>query len=174
MTGNYRGTLMRLGVKSGTGCARLLEDQTRGLDCRAIQTEKIWGVVEKKQKRTTSEDRRAGLDDTPTFVAIDAESKMVPAFHVGLRDHYHATAFVRIWPQPRHPAPANHDGRPFGLRGRGGAELRMSCRQRAARKNLRGIRASGSAQAQPRHVDLNQKVDRERPARRDAGVYVLR
>lgn len=94
MTGIHRDTIMRLGVKVGEGCARLMADRMRGLDSRVIQMDEIWGFIGKKQKNASPADRRAGLGDVWTFVAIDAESKMVPCFLVGLRDRYHADCFV--------------------------------------------------------------------------------
>lgn len=94
MTGIHRDTIMRLGVKIGEGCARLMDEQMRSLDSRVVQMDEIWGFVGKKQKNASPADRRAGLGDVWTFVAIDAESKMVPCFLVGLRDRYHADCFV--------------------------------------------------------------------------------
>lgn len=93
ITGIHRDTIMRLGVKIGDGCARVMREQMKELDCRVIQMDEIWGFVGKKQKNTNEADKRAGLGDVWTFVAIDAETKMVPCFHVGLRTQYDATIF---------------------------------------------------------------------------------
>lgn len=94
MTGIHRDTIMRLGVKIGEGCARIMDEKMRQLESRVIQMDEIWGFIGKKQKNATTADRRAGLGDCWTFVAIDAESKMVPCFLVGQRDGYHADCFV--------------------------------------------------------------------------------
>lgn len=94
MTGIHRDTIMRLGVKIGEGCARMMADRMTGLDSRVIQLDEIWGFIGKKQKNASPADRRAGLGDVWTFVAIDAESKMVPNFFVGNRDRYSAHCFV--------------------------------------------------------------------------------
>jgi hypothetical protein len=66
----------------------------RNLECRLIQMDEIWGFIGKKQKQTTPEDRIERLGDVWTFVAIDVESRMVPAFPVGKHDGYHADCFV--------------------------------------------------------------------------------
>lgn len=94
MTGIHRDTIMRLGVRVGEGCAKVMDDRMRNLDCRVVQMDEIWGFIGKKAKNATEADRRDGIGDVWTFVAIDAESRMVPCYFVGKRDSYHATAFV--------------------------------------------------------------------------------
>ena len=55
--------------------------------------DEIWGYVGKKQRHVrTSDDRSMG--HAWTFVAIDSETKLVPAFKVGKRDTETANAFV--------------------------------------------------------------------------------
>lgn len=94
MTDIHRDTIMRLGVRVGGGCAAVMDSTMRDLDCRLIQMDEIWGFVGKKNKNASEADRREGLGDVWTFVAIDVESRMVPAYLVGKRDGYHADAFV--------------------------------------------------------------------------------
>jgi IS1 family transposase len=94
MTGIHRDTIMRLGVKIGEGCARIMDERMRELDCRVVQLDEIWGFIGKKNKNATAAERHAGLGDAWTFVAIDAESKMVPAFLVGKRDRYNTHCFA--------------------------------------------------------------------------------
>ena len=43
------------------------------------------GYVGKKQKQATEEDKQSGLGDQYIFVALDAETKLVPVFIVGKR-----------------------------------------------------------------------------------------
>lgn len=74
-------------------CA-ILNATMRNLECRLIQMDEIWGFVGKKQKNASFEDKANGLGDVWTFVAIDVESRMVPAFLVGKRDGYFADCFV--------------------------------------------------------------------------------
>jgi IS1 family transposase len=94
MTGVHRDTIMRLGVKIGQGCTALMDAKMRNLECRRLEMDEIWGYVGKKEKHL-----RAGDDPTLgnvwTFCAIDADTKLVPAFRVsGDRDVKTATAFV--------------------------------------------------------------------------------
>jgi IS1 family transposase len=93
MTVVHRDTVMRLGVRVGQGCARLLDGKMRDLPCRYLQLDEIWGFIGKKE-------RHVRIDDNPeygdiwTFCAIDAETKLVPAFKCGKRDITTAKAFV--------------------------------------------------------------------------------
>src|SRR5437016_4101866 len=86
MTGVHRDTIMRLGVQVGEGCAKAMDSQMRNLNCRVIQLDEIWGFIGKKQKNADQEEQRQGLGDVWTFVAIDAECRMVPCYFVGKRD----------------------------------------------------------------------------------------
>jgi IS1 family transposase len=93
ITGVHRDTIMRLGVRVGHGCAALLDEKMRGLNCRHLQFDELWGFIGKKQRHTTPEDNPT-LGDVWTFCAIDADTKIVPSFKVGKRDAETANAFV--------------------------------------------------------------------------------
>jgi len=93
MTGINRNTIMNLGVRVGQGCAALLDAKMRGLSCHFLQFDEVWGFIGKKQKHLTIDDDLT-KGDVWTFCAIDAETKLVPAFKVGKRDHITAHAFV--------------------------------------------------------------------------------
>ena len=94
MSGVHRDTIMRLGVRMGEGCAAVMDSKMRNLNCNLIQMDEIWGFVGKKNKNASDTERLSGLGDVWTFVAIDVESRMVPAYLVGKRDGYHADTFV--------------------------------------------------------------------------------
>jgi hypothetical protein len=49
MTSIHRDTIMRLGVRIGQGCARLLDQKMRDLDCNRIEIDEIWSFVGKKR-----------------------------------------------------------------------------------------------------------------------------
>jgi IS1 family transposase len=93
MTGINRNTIMNLGVRIGQGCAALLNDKMRDLTCNYLQFDEVWGFIGKKQKHLLPDDDPT-KGDVWTFCAIDAETKIVPAFKVGKRDHVTANAFV--------------------------------------------------------------------------------
>jgi IS1 family transposase len=93
MTGVHQDTICRLGVRVGQGCARLLDQKMRGLTCRFLQFDEIWGFIGKKEKHLSVDDDPT-LGDVWTFCAIDAETKLMPAFKCGKRNHATANAFV--------------------------------------------------------------------------------
>lgn len=95
MTGIHRDTIMRLGVRVGQGCEKLMDAKMRGLQCGRIECDEIWGFVGKKRKNASATDRRAGLGDVWTFLSIDPETKLMPSFLVGQRTRYHAVAFMQ-------------------------------------------------------------------------------
>ncbi len=94
MTGIHRDTIMRLGIRVGEACAKIMDEKMRGLTCKRMEVDEIWGFIGKKQKNATKADRRAGLGDVWTFLSIDAETKLMPNYIIGNRDRYHTVAFL--------------------------------------------------------------------------------
>ena len=56
ITGVHRDTIMRLGVRVGQGCAKVLDSKMRGLACQQLQFDELWGFIGKKQRHVTPED----------------------------------------------------------------------------------------------------------------------
>jgi IS1 family transposase len=94
MTGIHRDTIMRLGVKVGQGCKALMDFKLQDLSCTRLELDEIWGFVGKKEKHVKPEDGK-DVGSVWTFCAIDAETKLVPAFRVGQRDAATANAFLK-------------------------------------------------------------------------------
>ena len=96
MTECHRDTIMRLMVRIGEGCERLQDRMMRGIDSQAIEIDEIWGYVGKKQRNVDvfQGDDPSRLGDAWTFVAIDADTKLIPSFRTGKRDAVTAQAFI--------------------------------------------------------------------------------
>ena len=94
ITGVHRDTIMRLGVKVGQGCAIVLDAKMRNLPCQRLELDEIWGFVGKKEKHLRVDDDPT-MGDVWTFCAVDADTKLVPAFRVGKRSTATANAFVQ-------------------------------------------------------------------------------
>ncbi len=94
ITGVHRDTVMRLGVRVGEACKSLMDAKMRGLACKQIEVDEIWGFIGKKAKNVKPGERNTGAGDVWTFIAIDADTKVIPSFVVGKRDGYHAQAFM--------------------------------------------------------------------------------
>jgi IS1 family transposase len=91
ITGIHRDTVMRLGVRIGTACAKIQDEKMRGLNCDQIEVDEIWGFIGAKRNRA---DAVGAYGDVWTFIALDADTKLIPSFIVGKRDAYHANAFI--------------------------------------------------------------------------------
>lgn len=94
MTDTHRDTIMRLLVETGEGCAKLMDERMRSLTCQRLQVDELWGYVQKKQRYVTPLDDHSRVGDQWTFVALDADTKLVPVHRVGKRDLLTARAFM--------------------------------------------------------------------------------
>jgi IS1 family transposase len=95
MTAIHRDTIMRLLRRIGDHCQRLMDHHLRGLQSKHLQVDEIWTFVQKKQAQLTEDEREnPELGDQYVFVAIDAETKLVPTFLVGKRDGQTALQFL--------------------------------------------------------------------------------
>ena len=85
MTGLHRDTIMQLLVLAGERCSRLHDSRMRDLVCNYIQCDEIWCFVGKKAKRVRPDDP-IEMGDQWVFVALDAQTKLVPSFAIGKRN----------------------------------------------------------------------------------------
>ncbi len=95
MTGVSKPTILKLIGDLGRVCAEYQDETLRGLNCRRLECDEIWQFVYAKQKnveKAKRAPREAG--DVWTWVAIDADSKLIPAWHIGPRDAHAAHAFM--------------------------------------------------------------------------------
>ncbi len=85
-------TVCKLFVDAGRVCAEYQDQALRNLPCKRLQLDEIWSFVYAKQKNVPT--AKAAPDDAGdvwTWVAIDADTKLVPSWRVG--DRSSATAF---------------------------------------------------------------------------------
>jgi IS1 family transposase len=88
-------TVTKLLVDVGAACEEYQDGTLRGLKCRRIQCDEIWSFVYAKQKNVHEEHKGEwGYGDVWTWVAIDADTKLVPSWAVGRRDGFTAQAFI--------------------------------------------------------------------------------
>ena len=84
--GVHRDTIMRLGIKLGEKAREYSEQLLTNIKCNQVQIDEIWCYVGKKKKNLThKEKRQCELGDQFIYVALDAETKLVPYFEVGKR-----------------------------------------------------------------------------------------
>jgi len=94
MTGIHRDTIMRLLVRVGDSCQKIMDSTMRGLTCKNIEVDEIWSFVGKKQRHIGKDDDPSRVGDFYTFVALDSDTKLIPAYRVGKRDLPTAQAFM--------------------------------------------------------------------------------
>jgi hypothetical protein len=49
MTGVHRDTIMRLGIRVGEGCQRMMDEKMRNLSCKNVQIDEVWGFIGKSR-----------------------------------------------------------------------------------------------------------------------------
>lgn len=95
MTGVSKNTIAKLLVDLGTACAEYQDKVFRNLNLKRIQCDEIWSFVGAKAKNTTPEMKaEKGYGDIWTWVAMDADTKLVPCWAVGKRDGLAAYEFI--------------------------------------------------------------------------------
>jgi len=91
ITNVNRNTIMSLGMRVGTACQKIADERLQNLPCKNIEVDEIWGFIGAKRKNAA---RAGAYGDVWTFIALDADTKLIPSFIVGKRDSYHAKAFM--------------------------------------------------------------------------------
>jgi IS1 family transposase len=94
MTGVAKNTVMKLLGDLGLVCSIHQDFVMRDLPCERIQVDEIWSFVGAKQKNVKPDRREDGWGDVWTWVALDADTKLVPSYRVGARDSVEAAAFM--------------------------------------------------------------------------------
>lgn len=84
MTGAAVNTVIKLLTDLGAACLDFQDEVMHDLPCKKLQLDEIWSFVYAKQKNVP-EDMKGlfGIVDVWTWTAIDADTKLVPCWHVG-------------------------------------------------------------------------------------------
>lgn len=90
-----RNTVDKLLRDVGAACLAYQDEHLKNLPCKRVQCDEIWSFVYSKG-RNVPEDKKGqfGYGDIWTWVAICADSKVVPCWHVGTRDLGSAKVFI--------------------------------------------------------------------------------
>lgn len=95
ITGASKNTVLKLLADAGEACAKYQDEAMRNLTCKRVECDEIWSFVGMKQKNVPEELQDTfGFGDVYTWTAIDAETKLIPCWHVGTRDAVSAKAFI--------------------------------------------------------------------------------
>ncbi len=88
-----RNTILSLLVLAGQRCQALMNSKMRGLSMKRIQIDEIWTYVQKKARHVRKGDSPE-IGDQWVFVAIDADTKLIPSFHIGKRHLFDTRTFL--------------------------------------------------------------------------------
>jgi IS1 family transposase len=89
-------TVTKLVVDLGFACAAYHDQTVRNLTCKRIQCDEIWAFCYAKQKNVPADKQgQFGYGDVWTWVALDADTKLVPSWCVGSRGASTAHGFMR-------------------------------------------------------------------------------
>jgi IS1 family transposase len=95
MTGVAKNTIVKLLMQLGAACSEYQDRTLRNLKLKRIQCDEIWSFIYAKQKNVRPSMLEHGhAGDVWTWVAIDAETKLVPSWMVGGRDAGTAKTFI--------------------------------------------------------------------------------
>lgn len=86
VTGIHRDTILKLLVLAGERCQRLMQERIRNLNVKDVQADEIWGYVFKKEGHKWEHEKNVEeIGDCWCFVAIERNTKLILAYHVGKR-----------------------------------------------------------------------------------------
>ena len=96
LTGVAKGTVLKLLVAVGGVCNAYQRQTLRQLSCTRIQCDEIWSFCYAKAKNVPKGKQRTfGYGDVWTWVALDADTKLVPCWLVGDRSRQTAEQFMK-------------------------------------------------------------------------------
>ncbi len=82
----HRDTIMRLMVRTGDHCMTLMDDLMHDIPAGTIQVDEMWTYVHKKDKRLMpSEKHNPEIGSQFIFIAMDADTKLIPSYRIGKR-----------------------------------------------------------------------------------------
>ncbi len=94
MFGVNKITVLRLLADAGTLAEQYHDLTVRDLDTKRVQLDEIWSFCHSKEANVRPQNWGKGHGDTWTWVALDADSKLVINWRVGGRDAGHGRPFV--------------------------------------------------------------------------------
>ena len=88
-------TVLKLIPQIGAACQKYHDEHVRNLQSQRIECDEIWSFIYGKDKNLPEDQRgKFGIGSIWTWVAIDAESKLVVSYLVGNRDADYARMFM--------------------------------------------------------------------------------
>jgi hypothetical protein len=137
MTGVHRTTVTNLLRDLGRACSEYQDKAFRNLPCKRIQCDEIWTYVLAKEKNCTLSQKAKGTGDVWTWVALCADTKLVPCWFLGQRHAGAAYHFMHDLSERLAKSRPTHDRWPSRLSERGRRCFWREHRLRDVAKDLR-------------------------------------
>jgi transposase-like protein/IS1 family transposase len=93
VTNVHRDTILKLLVLAGERCEALMQSKLQSLTVKDVEVDEIWGFVGKKEGHKSDDDGEE-LGDAYMFVAMEASTKLVLAYHLGKRTARATDTFI--------------------------------------------------------------------------------
>lgn len=88
-------TVLKFLPEIGQACEDYQRSVFKNLPCKRVQCDEIWSFCYAKEKNLPKDMRgKSGLGDVWTWIAIDADTKLVPCWRIGDRNAWHAQHFM--------------------------------------------------------------------------------
>ncbi len=96
ITGVHRSTIFSLLETVGKKCIWIQESLVKNVKVQFVEADEIWAYVAMKDRtKAVKEITNDQIGSAYTFTAIEAETKLIVAWHLGTRTEEHALTFLR-------------------------------------------------------------------------------
>jgi len=95
VTGLHKSTILKALIHAGEACERFMARKIEAVPVENVECDEIWGFVyckERTKHRIRTDDPEKG--DSYCFTAIERDSKLLLAWHLGRRTERHTDVFV--------------------------------------------------------------------------------
>jgi IS1 family transposase len=123
ITGAGKNTILRLLEDAGHACAAYQDRVLRNLQCERVQVDEIWSFVRiKNSNMAKAKVASHDAGDVWTWIALDADTKLIASFYIGDRGYGAAREFIDdLAERLAHRVQLTSDGHHAYLRAVGGA-----------------------------------------------------
>lgn len=94
LTGRCKEAIMRLLSQIGDASRTYQDETIRNIASKRVQCDEIWSFVGCKEQHLQPDERGKGRGDVWTWTGLDADSKLMVSWHVGLREYADACMFM--------------------------------------------------------------------------------
>lgn len=95
VTGLHKGTVLKLLVAAGEACERFMAERIVGVPVADVELDEVWSFIQAKERTKVEQgDDDPQRGDAYCFIALESNSKLVLAWHLGRRTVPHTDAFV--------------------------------------------------------------------------------